>query len=321
MRNDPDMPRPDTGNFNKLLTSLGLLLLGAALVIPYFYFSNTDTLSIPADDLGAMTKTGRQALRNRQDAIAALEPWVVVLAVVLAILGVILLLFGALRLYAAQQMEDEESDLRRKRARLEVEEMSPAEQERTKVEKAKAEVAEEGGAGMSDSTSAAPASRADWRTDWSSRVAVISRISDRVSDALRNLEAPLYEFKWQVRIGARGDEIRLDGLFESKMFERPDVVFSNRLLANPGTAQKNARNLANDMIALLARYEALTRRPAKGWIVNVLPEEAHIDPDADLSKIVEPLRRAFVGFGSVTVIRETDLASLPTVFKQEFRAA
>jgi hypothetical protein len=327
------VPRPDTGNFNRFLTSLGLLMLGASLVIPYFYFRNTEILVIPAAELHDLTPRGRSAILSRQDAIAAFEPWVVGLAAFLALAGLVLLVVGALRLRSAQVMEDEESALRRKRARLEVEEMSPAEQEQTKVEKAKTEVAEEGMVQAPEPSpraateseppaeGAAPVIRPDWRTSWSSRVAVISRISDRVNEALRDLETPPYEFKWQVRIGSAGDELRLDGLFESQMFERPDVVLSNRLMADPTVARKNARNLANDMIATLSRYEALTRRRAQGWIINVLPEESGVEMNADLSQAFDPLRRALAGFGYVTVIREAELDSLPVIFRQNFRGA
>jgi hypothetical protein len=329
VRNDLDMPQTDTGNFNKLLTSFGLLLLGAALAIPYFYFRSTEILTTSSRELREMTETGRSSLIQRQDAIAAIEPWVVVAAILLGVIGLVLLLSGALRLKSAQVKEDEESELRRTRTRLEVDEMSPAEKAQKATERAKTEVAEEKmeigmGASMTEPSETTTESRdtvaapPDWQTNWTSRINVISRVSDRVHDAFRHWEIGSYEFKWQVRIGSAGSEIRVDGLFEPSIPGLPDVILSNRLVADPRLLRRNARNAANDMIALIGRYEGLTGRRAKGWIVNVIPEESEGDLKGDSSAEVEPLREALAGFGRATVINERSLDSLPDLFGSMF---
>ncbi|HSS33375.1 MAG TPA: hypothetical protein VLL27_08870 [Solirubrobacterales bacterium] len=96
------MLRTDTGNFNRFLTSLGLLLLLAAVLVPYFYFHDTDTLRIPVKELNGLTDVGREALETRQRREADLEVWVLGFAAVLTISGITALWLGGRRLRVAQ---------------------------------------------------------------------------------------------------------------------------------------------------------------------------------------------------------------------------
>ena len=58
------MFRTDTGNFNRFLTSLGLLMILGALLIPYFFFHDTDTLRIPVKELRELTPVAQDAFGN-----------------------------------------------------------------------------------------------------------------------------------------------------------------------------------------------------------------------------------------------------------------
>ena len=118
------MLRAVTGSFNRLLTSLGLVLMGVALILPYFYFRGNDTLLIDEAELERLTPVARDAIGGA-NAIAALEPYVLGLAVVLFLLGVALLIWGALRLHGVQAWEDREAEARAQKAVADVRDLTP----------------------------------------------------------------------------------------------------------------------------------------------------------------------------------------------------
>lgn len=323
------MLRTDTANFNRFLTSVGMLLLAAALVVPYFYFRSTDTLETPASRLDGMTPTGRDALLDRQHAIVSLEVWVVAAAIALALVGAVLVVWGGFRLRAAQESDDEEAALRKKRAELEVEEMTPDEKAEQASEKARTEVAQEVTAGGSapreteeaGGSEAGPVQRAALDS-WQNRIREINRISTRIEEIFSKTDILGHDLKWQVRIGSASDSVRLDGVFESTGGQVRDVVLETRVSVEPRSLRKNARNIANDLIGKLARYQAITGRPCEGWLVVVVPDESEsaLMPDGH-GRAMDSLRSAMGSFGDVSLTYERDLESLPGRFIELFGSA
>lgn len=334
----PTVLKTDTGNFNRFLTSLGLLLLAAALLVPYFYFQNTDTLEIPAADLRAMTATGRDALEARQDAIAALEAWVVVGAVSMAVVGLLLVIWGAIRLREVQVSDDKVAELQMKRAALEVEEMSPTEKAQQVTEKAKVEVQQEvaragaeeerGAVDVKTSGRARTLSPVPPRADstlseaWRGRVEAITRISDRIRASFAGREPDGYDLKWQVRIGSATEAIRLDGVFEAREGWLTDIVLEIRVSSAPRSLRSNAGNIANDLIARLSRYRVLTARPATAWLIIVVPAESKpkLNPDGH-GRALDSLADSLGSFGKVSLLNERELGSLPALFVEQFGSA
>lgn len=318
------MLRTDTGNFNRFLTSLGLVLLGAALVIPYFYFRNTSTLSLPEADLRKMTDTGRSALEARQDGIVALEPWVIALVALLAVLGVALLITGGFRLRSAQESDDEETELRKRRARLEVAEMSPGEQDQRAAEKVEDEEKEvvatpaspePASAGattfLDDTVSIRAAAQRVSRTEH------VRRVEQRIEEVFRSGELTGYTFKSQLRIGSAAGEVRMDGLFEATDGRPPDVVLQIWVPMSAMSVRRLARNRADELIATLGRYSALTSRHGFGWLVMVIPDE-----DSDISVSPEEAARVVSNslkpLGEAVMLRESELSLLPEMFRRRF---
>jgi hypothetical protein len=307
------MPRTDTGNFDRLLTSLGLVLLGAALVIPYFFFGSTDTLEVPVRELREMTEAGRSSLLRRQETIVSLEPWVAAASIFLAAVGLLLLVAGAFRLRGAQAREDEEGELRRTRARLEVEEMSPAEKAAKVSEQAEREVEEE-----ERVRPLPPAPRAPTLHSSRLRADAIARVTSRIGRVFANRDLGDYSLKPQLRIGSASEEIRLDGVFESAGGS-PDVILKIRLSSDPSLLRKNAMHMANDLLDTISRYRGLTARGAVGWMVVVVPAEAAPDFGTGVrSWAIEPLATALHPFARLTVIGEGELGALPARFAELF---
>jgi hypothetical protein len=311
------MFRPDAGNFNRFLTTLGLLLVAASLVIPYFFFKNTAILELPEPEIQQMTATGQNSIRARQDAIVALEPWAVALSVTAALLGVSLLVTGGIRLKKAQADEDEEGRLRRHRARMEIREQSPGEQARRAEEKASAEVG--------DSTQPSPAAGGTPSGEGPvvpvpTRAAMLARIPDQVRSVFAQHEPATHQLNMQVTISSSEDTIRVDGLFESQVDQLDDVILE-LAVSDPSTIPKNARNRANELIAIVSRYRNISRNTARGWLVVVVPTAIAKSRGVEtLEEAGVALRRALGKFGSATVIAEDELSTLPDLFAFDFGA-
>jgi hypothetical protein len=332
------MVRPDTGSFNRLLTSLGLVCLAAALVVPYFYFRGTEVLRTTSREFSDLTPTARDALVGRQSGIAALETWVLVLAVVLAILGVVLVVAGAFRLKKAQDSEDEEAELRKARARAEIRGLTPEEEERKATAEAEHESEEEGGddngelPGTSGSLlepspvvssdakepelpiEASPQQRAEPPRVIVTRQ-VILRVEKRVNEVFQDAELGKFEFKPNLGIRSEVGRIEIDGLFMTPDSKQADVVLELKVLRSGRAVIRNARNRAEQALATAARFNSIAVDHAAIWLVMVVAAEAREEVvESDLLKAEELSGQFMLDRGTSTVIREEDLDLLPAHF-------
>lgn len=295
------MPRPDTGNFNRFLTSMGLVLLVAALVIPYFFFQSTDTLRIPAKDLGSLTTTGQEVLTGRQDAISALEPWVLGFSGALAFLGVGLLVSGGRRLRLAQVSEEEEDELRKSRARAEIRQLSPEQLEDKRDEIAREAVKESTKETQPKPTASAraeakappapaprsPAPRANEADRrYRERRVAIERIEEKLLDVLTMNRTGTHSFLSNVVVGSTKPQrksIKIDGLFQAKDEKtHKDVLLEIRLWSP--FAVKAARVNSESLLATVARYQGVMDRQTAGWILLVVPKDEESATDLDLAE-------------------------------------
>jgi hypothetical protein len=345
------MVRPDTGNFNRLLTSLGLVCLGAALVVPYFYFRSTSVLETTRIELDRLTPTAQDALTGRQAGIAALEAWVIALAITLALIGLALVIVGAIRLKKAQDSEDEEAELRKDRARAEIRGLTPAEEERKATIEAEQDevVDEEGGDGGQptepESAPSAPGSappelpieplseedeprqrRLEPRLERAeSRVVVtrkvILRVERRVNDIFLQADLGGFEFSSNLGIRSKIGQIEIDGLFTAASSKQENVVLELKVLRNGRTVHRNARNRAEQALATVARFNSVAVEHAAIWLVMIVAEEGIEEATGtDLLKAEEIATQFMLNRGAATVIREPDLDLLPQRFSSLARA-
>jgi hypothetical protein len=328
------MPRPDTGNFNRFLTSMGLVLLVAALVIPYFFFQNTDTLRIPARDLDALTATGREVLAGRQDAIAALEPWVLGFSGALAAVGVGLLVVGGRRLRLAQVSEEEEDELRKSRARAEIRRLSPEQLEDKRDEIARVAVEERAKEPQPKPTASArseavsptisrprPARSAVNEGDrrYRERRVAIERIEEKLLSAFSADELDSHSFLSNIVVGPLGPQnpIEVDGLFQAKDEKAyKDVLLEIRLWSE--SAGRAVRTSSESLLAAVARYQAVMDRRAVGWLLMVVPEDA--ETAQGLHLLEKKLTQWITPAGIATVLPEDQLQRAPRWFEDRLAA-
>jgi len=351
------VPRADTGNFNRFLTSIGLLLLAAALLIPYFYFRDSDTLRIPNAELRELTPTAQQALERRQHRSADLEIPVLVLSVLLAGGGIAALFFGGKRLRIAQGKEDEAIERQARREDYEMQQLSADEVEMKRDEQAREAVRESTAeeAAPEEKEEAEPAGKAEesagkekedeepairhvgqpslegqrqlsrqqsGNVRYAQTRAEIARIEEKTKLVLERLELNRFAYFSELQIVSAGGrrQISIDGLFEARTPNQPDIAMELKVVTAPTrTLRGRARIYTDHLLALLSRYRGVTGREALGWLLIVLPEGAE-DEDEPVNhlELEETYENFLIGLGKCSVVREQDLDELPSRFTEIF---
>lgn len=297
------MPRADIANFNRFLTSLGMLLIAVALICPYFYFHNNDPLLVSTKELRGLTISERETIVGRQHTIAWLEAPILGASLALLIGGGICLVVGGRRLHATQLKEDKAMDRQALREEAAIEDQTEDEREDRLNMQAR---------------EAAKSQDASKHVDFQQSRRVVDRAEERLDESLQGEDFGPYEFLADVKIvGGRPEhQIAIDGLFSANLQGIPDVLLQRRpVLYNP---ERRTTRYGDTMLALLARYRQLTGKEVVGWLVIILSHQAK-----SLSPIArEGLRaefdRALAGLGHATVLDEDQLNAAPARFRELF---
>lgn len=321
------MLRTDTGNFNRFLTSLGLLLLAAALLIPYFYFHDTDVLRITQHELDALTRTGREAILSRQHRAADLELWILGLAASLAAGGIACLYFGGKRLRVAQVKEDAAIDRKARRDDVEIQRLTDAEVEEKRDEQALEAVEERKVGNAEPETTAEPAKPAretepvqTAQASMAQSRAAIARIEETVRRTFEGNEGRSFKFLGEVKVVGPNQQVLIDGLFRARSSGRGDVVLDLKIVRQTRMLRARIRNFTDSTLALLTRYRALSDRQATSWLLIVLPEEAETLPIEDKRRLEDQVNSSLVGRGFGSIIHESELSTLPQRFDRLFES-
>jgi LPXTG cell wall anchor motif len=324
-------PRPDTGNFNRFLTSMGLLLLLAALLLPYFFFRDTGTLRITSQELDRLTPVAKQALESRQRRSHDLEVPVLVFAGALVIGGAWILLLGGRRLRVAQGKEDEEIDRKAKKENFEIRQMSQKDVAEKREEQAREIADEDEGGGLAAESKkerapveAPPVPRTSSATQVQrlslaqSRTA-IARIEAELRASLEKEELAEHDFLYEVEMVRPGRHLQLDGLFRAVPPNGTDVVLETKVSRQArflGGAQ--GRQFADATLSLVARYQAISEKEATGWLLIVVPEEVEDLNLEDRRRVEDRLNSRLAGLAKATIIAEREIDSLPERFDALF---
>jgi hypothetical protein len=354
-------------------------MVAGALVIPYFYFRETDTLRVSKSELQGLTPTGKGTLEARQERVADFEIPILALAALLTIGGVASVALGGRRLRMAQEKEDAAVDRRAQREDYEIQQLSKDEVDEKRDEQAREVVREDsdGGKGEgkeedkggSEAVEAEPerdgagssggeeiaadrrgraaveslgkdkaAPRVGWdpksrgpaqaasgissgaSTRFAETRAEIARIEERAGAIMKAGAGDSYVYLSEVKIVSGRRKVSIDGLFEAKRENRPDVLTEFKVVRLPRSLRGRARIYTDELLALLARYKDVTGRAALGWLVVVLPDNSDEEPTAPLSQIQTEFTDMLLGLGSCTVVEERDLDDLPERFRGTFGA-
>lgn len=332
------MLRADTGNFNRLLASLGVGLLIAAAVIPYFFFRDTGVLLIPRRQLFGLTRTAREAIEARQHVLSDLEIGIAMLSGLLLVGGIVLLVVSARRLLVIQGKEDEKLELTTKREGVELQQLNPDELNAKRDEEAK-EATVEPASEQADLVAPTTPSIPDMQETTSSRApspvqevrpaetaderyrrnrAAIVRIEETVVRTLKPARFRNYRYLADVKVVDEGErqQVNLDGLFRALADGRDDVVLLLKIAPSRQLGvRRRIREYTETLLATIVRYEAITGRSASGWLALVQPDDFE-STDFDPEVIQRTLEGELSGLARSSLIKEAELGqSLPSLFE------
>ena len=319
------MLRTDTNNFNRFITSVGLLLLIAAMLVPYFYFHDTDVLRISQKELRGLTPVGRDALEGRQRRSADFEVPVLILGGALAIGGLAALWIGGRRLRAAQGKEDEALDRQAKRDEVEIQQLSESEVE----EKRKAEaresapeaIGEPAGADRIPRDDAHPRPSTPGRAhDMTKGWEAITRIQSAVQEAFAAAGPDEYDFRQEVKVMSRSQQVQLDGIFRAPSRDDRDVILELKVTRQSRILSKLIRSSADQLIAQITRYRDISGRDAVGWLLVVIPADVEELDLPERRRLEDRITGSLANHGKGAIVREQDIADLPKRFADLFEA-
>lgn len=118
----------DYGHLNKFLVSLGLILAGAAVVVPWAVLREDGPLRVTTEEIEQLTPTAKRVIERRQqdyDLISGIYLW---FAAALLTAGLALVLWGLVRWRKRQNVVDDIEDSARDEARFRVLQLTPQEQ-------------------------------------------------------------------------------------------------------------------------------------------------------------------------------------------------
>jgi hypothetical protein len=329
--------RTDTANFNRFLTSLGLLFMVAALVIPYFYFRETGVLRISQGELHGLTPSSRGTLEARQERIGDLEIPAVVVSALLAFGGATALVFGGRRLRVAQRKEDEAIDRRAKREDYEIQELSTDEVEEKRTEQAREAVGEEAAGEAESAASPAAPPRIDEEglpTPPTRYLSVkdtrleIARVEEKMNAVLEGEGFEKFRYRHGVRIVPEGSprqadvsprQAEVDALFSAEDPDRSDIALELKVTRlGVRSLKSRVRAFTDPMLALLSRYNRVTGRGVMGWLLVLVPEGAERLSPRERVNVELHFEQGLAGLGRCTVLHEDDLPRLPEIFRNNF---
>lgn len=132
------MQKIDYGDINKFLVSIGLVLIGLAILTPYFYLKEDFGLYIEKETIEHFQEPIKKLITSKQEQVIRIQEYIPWASLGLLILGFISSAFGLVRWFKRQAKLDEKFDKEIQKLDLEIKSLTPAEKE----EKAKKEVQE-----------------------------------------------------------------------------------------------------------------------------------------------------------------------------------
>ena len=215
------MQRIDYGDINKFLVSIGIVLIGLALLTPYLYMKEDFGLYLSKEQITEFEEPIQSLISNKQNQISKIQkiiPWT---SLGLFVLGLTSCIIGLVRWFKRQSKIDEKFDKEIKKLDLEIETLTPEE----KIEKAKQEVKEielaeqlESTAPIVPNTSSANKPYLDYM-----------RIEQGLTQLFTNYKSPNFEIYSEQRLGKR---FYIDLLLKAKSKKFSDRIIEIKYFRN-----------------------------------------------------------------------------------------
>ncbi len=111
------MNKVDFSDINKFFTSLGLILIGLALLLPWYISKNINILLIDKENIENKTCIGKSVLNSQQEYLYKFNNWLPIIMAILIVGGIVLLIIGLIKWKKRQKViygiQDEEWRLKK----------------------------------------------------------------------------------------------------------------------------------------------------------------------------------------------------------------
>jgi hypothetical protein len=295
-------PRVDFASFHRFLVSLGVLLIAAAVLVPWLILRESGALLVTRAELSNLTETGREAIESKQTTIAALlQVWPFLSAALLAT-GTSLVIVGLVRWRRRQAVLDRVEDLGREKLENEVRQLTPTEI----TEKLERETAE--------SQPPATVPRGDIR-------AQLLEIEVIVSEKLGEAFSGTHVVESNVAVRSKSGQAEIDAVVKALVPEGTDLVVEIKY-------QRYLGALFGEWILRTARnrqlYSEATGRKANAALFAVLEtaDRDHVPSPQRIHERFDRYRTLVAPPVAVVVHTRDELAEIPPGrLRQEFEEA
>jgi hypothetical protein len=301
--------KADTGNFNRLLASAGLILVALAIVAPWLFLRDIGVLQIREADLRTYTPQARDVLVQRQDRVALIQsamPWA---ALLLLGAGAMMIFFGAKGMKEFQPWEAMEARARAQQAQASIQPQTEEERQESVRDDADVAVLAEvqppeevvtEGADQKPSPETTPKPVLEPTEARVERRRRVRALEDEVLERLGRRSWTSYEYAPQVKVTARdapGQRLLIDALLRARDHKRPDVVIDIVILQQSMAWGLVTGQMADRVLALVHRYERATGRRATPWLLIVVEEFDEAAAERDRGRLTAEL----LGDGTVSI--------------------
>lgn len=104
------MQKVEYGDLNKFLVSIGLVLIGLAILTPYFYLKEDFGIMISKSEFDNLQEPVKQIVIDKQEKVVFIQCMVKWVSPIFAILGLASLIFGLIRWFERQKKLDDRFD-------------------------------------------------------------------------------------------------------------------------------------------------------------------------------------------------------------------
>lgn len=132
------MQKIEYGDINKFFVSIGLVLIGLAVISPYLYLKEDFGIYLSQSEFNSLQETTKEIITDKQIKVKKLQEMFFCIPICLSIIGVLFLSIGLYRWFKRQSKIDEKFDRELDKLNLEIQSLTKEERE----EKVKQEVQE-----------------------------------------------------------------------------------------------------------------------------------------------------------------------------------
>lgn len=124
------MNKIDYGDINKFLVSIGIVLIGLAVLTPYFYLKEDFGLYLEQESFEKLQEPIKILISDKQEIVIQIQKFIPCVSIAILVLGLLSIIVGLVRWFKRQSKLDEKFDKEIKKLDLEIESLTPEEKER-----------------------------------------------------------------------------------------------------------------------------------------------------------------------------------------------